>query len=88
MIALVLSSAWPRYYASSPFLNLLKAAHPNFSVIGALPHETTDEKFRAKVNACEALIVDDVLSTYMDFYKNGPKLMVGGDPHCHTSSQV
>lgn len=88
MIALVLSSAWPRYYASSPFLNLLQGAHPRFSVIGALPHETTDERFRFKVNQCEALVVDDVLSTYMDFYTGGPKLMVGGDPHCHNAKQV
>ena len=88
MIALVISSAWPRYYASSPFLNLLRASHPNFSVIGVLPHETTDEAFRFKVNQCEALVVDDVLATHMGFYTNGPKLMVGGDPHCHNSAQV
>lgn len=88
MIALVLSSAWPQYYASSPFLNLLKSAHPRFSVMGILPHDTADEGFRYKINNCEALVVDDVNAIYFDWYKNGPKLMIGGDPHCHRPDQV
>jgi hypothetical protein len=88
VIALVLSSAWPRYYASSPFRNLLNSSHPDFVVLGRRAEETLTEEFRATVNACEALVVDDVLAPFMGFYTAGPKLMVGGDPHAHRPDQV
>lgn len=88
MIALAVSSAWDRYYASSPFLNLLRSNHPKFLNLSALPHETKNAEYREKINKCEALVCDDVLVQFFDFYKNGPKLMVGGDPHAHRPEQV
>ena len=88
MIALVVSAAWPKYHASSPFLNLLNSSHPDFKVFGVLGEDTLKPEFRDAVNACEALVVDDVLAKLMGFYTKGPKLMIGGDPHAHKPEQA
>lgn len=84
MIALVICSAWPKYYAASPYNNLLTAKHPDYVVLSVLPHDVCTEEFQRTVNACEALVVDDVLAPHMSFYTSGPKFMIGGDPHAHT----
>jgi hypothetical protein len=88
MIALVLSSTWPNYYASSPFNNLLKSNHPSFKVFAVQPHQLEkDPDLQWQINGCEALVVDDVCIQATGFYK-GLKLMIGGDPHAHTQAKV
>lgn len=88
MIALVISSAWPKYYSSSPFLNLLYASHPDYKVFGKLPHECEDPAFREEIGTFDAVVTDDVLIQKFAFYNKGPKFMVGGDPHAHQPHQV
>ena len=85
MIGICISSAWDQYYASSPYLNLLRSNHPGFVNLSALPHETLGDDYRKKVNECAAILTDDVLAQHMHFYKNGPKLLVGGDIHAHSA---
>lgn len=88
MIGIVISPHWDRYYASSPFRNMLEAKHPEFAFMPRLPHETDNEDFRFLVNECDALICDDVLIQSMSWYTKGPKFMIGGDPHAHKPDQV
>jgi hypothetical protein len=88
VIALVVSSAWPRYYASSPFLNLYHAKHPNFDCIQCRPDELSNPELQERINRCDALVVDDVCVQETGFFKHKPILMVGGDPHAHDMKKV
>jgi hypothetical protein len=86
---IVLSEAWPGYYASSPFNTLRTACHDSFEVIETSQHKlaVNENDLHYRINAFEAVVVDDVCAPYLGFYK-GPKLMIGGDPHAHTRQQV
>lgn len=87
MIALVLSSHWPRYYASSPFLNLFKARHPKFKLFAIQPHELQNQELMDEVCKCEVLVTDDINAHMLKGFP-GLKLMIGGDPHAHRLEQV
>lgn len=84
MIALIISRNWDQFYASSPYLNLLRSEHPAFQKFAVLPHELESEEIRTQINACEAVVCDDVNGHALGFYKNGPKFLVGGDEHSFT----
>lgn len=89
LIALVISKHWRKYYASSPYNNLLDSNHPNFKRFFTDGEEISiSHTFQNEVNECDAVVVDDVLSPFMGFYERGPKFMVGGDPHAHTSADL
>lgn len=84
LIALVISKHWRKYYASSPYNNLLDANYPGFKLFATDGAEiSASHTFQDEINECDAVVVDDVLSPFMGFYSNGPKFMVGGDPHAH-----
>lgn len=89
MIGLVFSKFWDTYYASSPYLNLLRSSHPRFEILSYAPHEIVQSpELQEKINQYEALVVDDVMSPVVSFYRNGPRFMIGGDLHAHNDQSV
>lgn len=89
MVALVSSPTWKVWHAVSPHLNLRNArAHASFTKFSVTPDELANEELRAKINECEAVVVDYNNSYAMEFYTNGPKFLIWGDEHCHTKEEV
>ena len=84
MIGICLSSAWPQYYAASPYNNIITSTHDRFVHLESLPHNIDHDA----VNKCEAIITDEILVDHLRFYTNGPKLLIGGDIHAHDAAGV
>ena len=86
-IALVLHSKWPLYYASSPYLNLFNASHPDFKLFAIQPHQLLDPVLKDEVYKHQVIITDDINAHMIGDFP-GLRLMIGGDPHAHRPDQV
>lgn len=91
MVGFVISHAWSSYYASSPFKNFLDIPaelQVGFRIIHMHDWMVTDPETIRTILSFDALVVDDVYAPHMGFYKNGPKLLIDGDPHRNKKSEV
>ena len=91
MFAILISRAWPQYYASSPFKNFLDIdhrSHPDFEIISTTSEMFDDPMFVERLRKFSAIVVDEVMVNYLPTDLNRPCLLIDGDPHRHRPDQV
>ena len=91
--AIIISDAWPQYYASSPFKNFLDIApdsHQDFEIIPMNSKVLTSKEFQERIKKFDAVVVDEVFVSHIAAHCifSGPLLMIDGDPHRHRPDQV
>jgi len=92
LFAILISDAWPQYYASSPFKNFLDIppdSHPDFEIIPVNGAMFSNDEFLAKLRTFRAIVVDDVFAIFVKFLRDYvPILMIDGDAHRHRPDQI